>query len=257
MSCFETDKGAAAPAWEDREGWLDMIEELFDPATTERLERIGVSAGWRALEVGAGRGSVAAWLARRVGPGGHVVATDVDTRLLEPAPGTNLQVVRHDVLADDLAPDCFDLVHCRSLLVHLADPRRALERMVRWVRPGGVLIAEEPWVAAGLGSCDPALAGAIRALAVTMNGSFAGRLPEALREAGLGEVEAEGRVAAFAGGTRAASFHRLALEGACAPLVAQGSMDPEEVGRMSALLEDPAWSGWGWPRVGAWGRKPA
>jgi ubiquinone/menaquinone biosynthesis C-methylase UbiE len=37
-----------------------------------------VQPGWRCLEVGAGRGSMAVWLAQRVGPSGHVVATDVD-----------------------------------------------------------------------------------------------------------------------------------------------------------------------------------
>jgi SAM-dependent methyltransferase len=256
MSLAGMGEGVAAPAWNNRERWLGLIEELLDPVTIERLERVGVSTGWRALELGAGRGSIAAWLARRVRPGGHVVATDIDTDLLEPVAGAKLEVIRHDVLADDLPADSFDLVHCRSLLVHLPDPQRALERMVHWLTPGGVLVAEEAWVSAGLGLSDAALVPAVRALAGSMNGSFAGRLPAALREVGLEGVEAEGRVAAVGGGTRAASFHRLALEGASSSLVARGAMDVEEVKRMSARLEDPGWSGWTWPRVGAWGRKP-
>ena len=40
-----------------------------------RRRRSGVQAGWRCLEVGAGRGSMAVWLAERVGPRGGVVAT--------------------------------------------------------------------------------------------------------------------------------------------------------------------------------------
>jgi ubiquinone/menaquinone biosynthesis C-methylase UbiE len=57
------------------------LEELFDPLSRRR--RALVQPGWRCLEVGAGRGSMAVWLAEQVGPTGHVVATDVDTRYLE------------------------------------------------------------------------------------------------------------------------------------------------------------------------------
>jgi ubiquinone/menaquinone biosynthesis C-methylase UbiE len=69
--------------WHNRDGWLSLLEELFDPVTVRRLERVGVAPGWQALEVGAGRGSIASWLADRVGEEGRVVATDIDTNLLE------------------------------------------------------------------------------------------------------------------------------------------------------------------------------
>ena len=50
--------------------------------------------GWRCLEIGAGRGSMATWLAERVGPAGQVVATDIDTRYLERLDLPNLHVVQ-------------------------------------------------------------------------------------------------------------------------------------------------------------------
>jgi hypothetical protein len=60
---------------------LDLLEQLFDPGSRRRREL--VRPGWRVLEVGAGRGSMAAWLAERVGPAGQVVATDIDCRHLD------------------------------------------------------------------------------------------------------------------------------------------------------------------------------
>jgi hypothetical protein len=44
------------------------LSELFDPGTIRHLDNRGVSRGWRCLEVGGGGGSVASWLADRVGP---------------------------------------------------------------------------------------------------------------------------------------------------------------------------------------------
>src|SRR5690349_10729153 len=123
----------------DRDRWLSLLQELLDPATTRRLEGVGVGPGWHALEVGAGRGSIASWLADRVGEEGRVVATDIDTTLLEALDDDRIELLRHDVLVDDLPKGSFDLIHCRALLVHLSDPDRALARMAAWLKPGGVL----------------------------------------------------------------------------------------------------------------------
>lgn len=242
------------PAWEDRDEWLSLLEELFDPATIERLERVDVGPGWEALEVGAGRGSIAGWLAHRVGPSGRVVASDLDTGLLEELDG--VEVVRHDVLTDDFPEASFDLIHCRAVLVHVLSPGRALRRMVTWLKPGGVLLAEEPWLDAGRLSPDRTAALMAGALAAQMDGAFARSLPQALREAQLERVEVDAPLVLFEGGTRLANFFRLALEGAAEPLVEAGQMPSELVDAMSARFMDPAWSDFGWPRIAAWGWKP-
>jgi SAM-dependent methyltransferase len=72
-----------------------------------------------------------------------VVATDLDTRVLQDLTHPNLEVRIHDVLADDLPEEAFDLVHLRLLLAWLADPALALHRLVAALRPGGRLVAEE------------------------------------------------------------------------------------------------------------------
>ncbi len=38
----------------------------------------------------------------------------------------------------------FDLVTCQTVLMHLADPRKAIREMIRVLRPGGCLLAAEP-----------------------------------------------------------------------------------------------------------------
>jgi SAM-dependent methyltransferase len=247
---------ASTAVWHDRDQWLAFLEELFDPATVRRLEGVGVERGCRALEIGAGRGSIAVWLANQVGDEGRVVATDIDTTLLDELGDERIEVVRHDVLADDFAPASFDLVHCRAVLVHLRDPVRALERMASWLRPGGVLVAEEPWTDVARLAPDPIVADAADAMGQMLDGSFARRLPQTLRETGLERVEADAEIRFFEGGTDTAAFFRQALEGACARLVAAGKLKAGEVRRLRDRFDDPTFCDCGWPRLGAIGWKP-
>ena len=53
------------------------------PGTIRHLQALGVSKGWRCLEIGAGAGSIAAWLCEQVDADGSVVAIDLDTRLID------------------------------------------------------------------------------------------------------------------------------------------------------------------------------
>jgi SAM-dependent methyltransferase len=122
---------------------LDAQARMLDPATQRCIERTGISPGWQCLEAAAGTGSVARWLAERVGPTGHVLATDVDTRFLEGVDEPNITVVRHDLRTDPLDDEAFDLVHLRLLLISLTDAPRIVERLTRAVRPGGWMVLEE------------------------------------------------------------------------------------------------------------------
>jgi ubiquinone/menaquinone biosynthesis C-methylase UbiE len=108
-----------------------------------RIDGLGLQQGWRCLEVGGGGGSVAAWLCERVGPAGSVVATDINTRLLEGIELPNFEARRHDITCDSLPDGEFDFVHIRWLLHHLPEPERAIRRMIGALRPGGWLLLEE------------------------------------------------------------------------------------------------------------------
>ena len=124
---------------------LALLERIFDPLSRQR--RSLVQPGWRCLEVGAGRGSMAVWLAEQVGDSGHVVAIDIDASFLKGLNLPNLEVRQHNILNDPLdalGPGSFDLVCSRLLLFWLAGKQEtAVRRMVECLRPGGWLVDED------------------------------------------------------------------------------------------------------------------
>src|SRR5947209_16298942 len=95
---------------------LAAIESGLDPFSIECLRNIGVAAGWRCLEIGAGGGSMSEWLCRQVGSGGKVVATDLQTKFLQAIEAPNLEVRRHDITVDEIEQEAFDVVFARKVL---------------------------------------------------------------------------------------------------------------------------------------------
>ena len=190
---------------------FDAFAELFDPWTFAHLDRLGLGAGWRCWEAGAGGPSVPAGLAERVGPTGRVWATDIDTSWLTgpgtvpSGPGTAAtDVLRHDVTRDDPPATGLDLVHARLVLVHLPDRAEVLGRLASALRPGGWLVVEDADPALQPLAC-PAGGGAAEERAERIRRGFRsllaqrgadlafGRsLPALLRAADLQHVQAEG-----------------------------------------------------------------
>jgi SAM-dependent methyltransferase len=120
---------------------LATLEAYLDPLTAPFLAAIDPRPGARCLELGAGGGSVARWLAARTGPTGRVVAVDLDTRHLTPAP--NLEVIEHDLQHGPPVAGPFDLIHARLLLLHLPFRRRLLQQLADCLAPGGWLVVGE------------------------------------------------------------------------------------------------------------------
>src|SRR6516165_5209763 len=79
---------------------LELFQQRLDPLTIRRIERLGIAPGAACLEIGGGRGSVARWLAERVGPAGRVTATDLQPDFLRELGLPNLEVRRHDIRSD-------------------------------------------------------------------------------------------------------------------------------------------------------------
>jgi len=119
------------------------LSAMFDTGTIRHLEERGVARGWQCWEVGGGGGSIATWLARRVGLAGRVLATDIDPRFLETLKVPNLEVRRHDIVSDPLPEETFDLIHARLVLVHLPQWQKVLQRLISVLKPGGWLLDEE------------------------------------------------------------------------------------------------------------------
>jgi SAM-dependent methyltransferase len=153
---------------------------LFDPWTFRHLDGLGLAPGWRCWEVGAGGTSVVRHLAERVGPRGHVLATDINLSWAADAAGPTVQILQHDVAEGPPPGAPYDLVHARLVLVHVAERDAALANMVAALRPGGVLLVED---------ADPALQ-PLSCLEET-DLAYGRTLPRRLREAGLADVAAD------------------------------------------------------------------
>src|SRR5690242_10548404 len=142
--------------WTQERLRLAGLEAALDPGTRDLLTRLGIGPGWRCIEVGAGTGSIAAWLSESVAPDGEVVATDLDVDFLEgEAARPRLTVLKHDITSQDL-PSGFDLVHARYLVEWLPNKRRVLARMAAALRPGGVLLVEDPDFVTTFHAAEPA-----------------------------------------------------------------------------------------------------
>jgi 2-polyprenyl-3-methyl-5-hydroxy-6-metoxy-1,4-benzoquinol methylase len=172
---------------------LRNLQQASDPSTISHLDAIGVGPGWRCLEVGAGAGSIAGWLGTRVGPTGSVLATDVNVDRLGNLP-SNVEVRQHDIRHEELKPAAYHLVHCRFVLMHLADPAAALKKMTASLAPGGWLVVEEGdfGLVEFAGGAEPARATEVLrtlhaqwAAAGTVNSYFGRRLPGLVLALGL------------------------------------------------------------------------
>ncbi len=124
---------------------------MWQSATEQLLDRVGLSAGMSALDVGSGPGAVMRLMGNRVGPEGSVSGIELDTKLgaqaladLRAQGGAKFTLIDADVQKLDTVQGApFDLVYCRLFLMHMQDPVAVLEKMQSWTKPGGVVAAQE------------------------------------------------------------------------------------------------------------------
>jgi ubiquinone/menaquinone biosynthesis C-methylase UbiE len=127
---------------------LRLLARVKWPTTKALLRRVELKRGMSCLDAGCGIGAVTLQIARRVGPAGQVVGIDVDERCLALARQEAVRRNRHAVFRAERVTDlreeaAYDLVYGRFLLTHLPEPGRALERLVRALRPGGQVVVED------------------------------------------------------------------------------------------------------------------
>ena len=244
--------------WEQEPYRLALLEHHADPTSVRRLQATGVGAGWRCLEVGAGRGSISRWLSRQVGPLGGVVALDLDTSLLSGLEEPNVEVLCGDVLDIELPEASFDLIHARLVLMHIPERERAIGRMVSLLRPGGWLVLEElDWMAV-LSDADPDRIALFRAFdeALPSIDFECGRaLLDELREAGLGDTTADFRVDVIEGATALARWEQLSVQALTEEVLDAGTATAEQIEAHLARLENPEYRGYGFTWIGARGRR--
>ncbi|HWE89844.1 MAG TPA: class I SAM-dependent methyltransferase [Pseudonocardiaceae bacterium] len=243
----------------DDERRLWALEALCDPLTLRVLDRLRLSRQSRCLELGAGRGSIARWLATQC-LHGSVVATDTDTRYLRELREPNLQVQQHDIAdGPDFPTGSFDLIHSRALFVHLPDREAILARVARWLAPGGWLVVEEPALFPADSTLEPAVGAAVaafeRLMADRLGSDFRWprRLPASLHHAGLAEVDMSAALAVTSDRGAVNEFWRINLTSLGGELVDTGLLDPLVLRAALSTFDDPGYRDLTLAFVCAWG----
>jgi len=166
MSAGSDDEGrewSAAFATASTDG-MEVYEEalvgpMFTPWGEYLLDALTVVPGERLLDVATGPGTVARLASARLGPAGHVLATDLSPAMLaiaeakgSVAEGSPIEY-RLSPAAPLAAPGAsFDVACCQQGLQFFPDRRGALAEMRRALRPGGRM-GLAVW--SGIETCPP------------------------------------------------------------------------------------------------------
>lgn len=132
----------AAEAWNR---WGPAIETWLGAATELMLDDVRLTPGSRVLDVAAGAGGQTFAAARRVGPTGHVLATDISPAILGFARAaaqkeglSNVETRELDGERHDALPaESFDAAISRVGLIYFPDQQRALAGIRHALKPGG------------------------------------------------------------------------------------------------------------------------
>jgi len=124
--------------------WGDALRAQSASATAWIIELAGVQSGMSVLDLASGVGIPALELARRVGPAGRVVATDLVggalAMLEQAARAEGLTWLTTEVADMESLPfgdASFDAVTCRLGIMFCPEPARALAEVRRILKPGG------------------------------------------------------------------------------------------------------------------------
>jgi ubiquinone/menaquinone biosynthesis C-methylase UbiE len=134
----------AAAAWYR---WTPTLQNWLGPVTEAMLEMANLQPGGRVLDLAAGAGEPSLSAAQRVGPSGHVLATDISSNILEFAAQTarergltNFETRVMDGENPDQPDASFDAVLSRLGLIYFPDRAGALQAAGRVLRSGGRVV---------------------------------------------------------------------------------------------------------------------
>jgi ubiquinone/menaquinone biosynthesis C-methylase UbiE len=247
------------------------LDALYNFRTFRFLETAGIGPGWHCLEVGGGSGSVAAWMADRVGASGYVLVTDLDPRFMEGSAyrrPAHMKLRRHDIGADPLPESAFDLIHARLVLQHVPQRQEALAKLVAALKPRGGLVIEEfdgPLIDRAIPVADASEAERFRkmgrAVARLMDDrgfdvEWARRLYGHLKAAGLTEVGMEGHMSVCERGSLGTSLDTANYGQVRSEAVAKGLITEAEIDAVLRRLEGPDFAVFSPVMFTAWGRRP-
>jgi len=129
---------------------LFVLHNIYGPTGRRLLLEAGLRPGMHVADFGCGVGAVTRMLAEMVGAAGSVTGIDASPQQIEQASKicasaglANVMFGTADAGDTGLPRQSFDLVYCRFLLLHLADPEACLREMREVLKPGGILVIED------------------------------------------------------------------------------------------------------------------
>lgn len=253
---------AGVDLWDE---YLACLEQSFDPVTCAQMPSEIARSGWRCLDLGAGSGSIAAWMSYQIGPKGEVHAVDLDTTRLHHRSGVTVR--RQDVTRGLGVDGPFDLIHARFLLSGLLEPEAVLARMVDALAPGGWLILGDIGprplqVVSAPGQRDADLWRRLQQLiddiVVRPAGTsldWAHRTAPLMLRSGLVDVTGSEHATLDIGGEPGCLLHRNRSR-RFEPALLDAGATPDELQRYRQLTTDPRFRVWSHQLVTTRGRKP-
>ncbi|PJE81956.1 class I SAM-dependent methyltransferase [Yersinia kristensenii] len=238
---------------------LRTLECVFDPLSKTVFEQLDLPDKPAILDLAAGAGSLAGWLAKRF-PDAIVTATDIDTRFLIDIPG--IRVITHNAVTDDFPAASFDVVHARALLCHLTEREDVLTRAVSWVRPGGWLVIEDVSLQPSLRTTNMLFRKIAQAGVTLLERSigsdmlWADTLPSRLRARGLSKIGYRTLEGHIGDNSPADTFWAATTAQAGPALLKLGLLTQNDLDAMVNLRADPEFTDAALTLVSAWGQVP-
>jgi SAM-dependent methyltransferase len=130
----------AATGWRK---WSELIDASAGPASERLVELAGIEPGSRVLDVAAGYGEPSLTAAKKAGPEGSVVASDISAEMLaygreraKDAGLENIEFVESAAIDLDFPEDSFDAALSRWGIIFDPDGEGAAARVREFLKPG-------------------------------------------------------------------------------------------------------------------------
>lgn len=129
---------------------LGLQHRVWRPRASDAWRRAGFTIGQTIMDVGCGPGYATIDLAEIVGPSGRIIAVDRSKRFLSALDSVRnergiraIEIFEQDLDEADLPATNADGAWSRWVFAFVKNPRKLLERVVKAVRPGGIIVLHE------------------------------------------------------------------------------------------------------------------
>ena len=229
---------------------LRLQNDAWASDTAVMLDSIGVSPGWKCLDLACGPGGITDVLAHKAGAW-NVKGLDADPDFLDIARDWGPKGVTYllgDAYDTELPEESFDLVHMRFLASTAGDPDRLIAEAMRLLKPGGTLAMQEAsFETLRCYPPHPAWHGLLGIFSACFPGHtgepVAQQLYRKLRKAGFGDVNYRPRIVGTRAGDPWQDYLPATVESLRSAILERGLTDEARLDRLlaecRAHLSDP------------------